>query len=258
MADYTLAGVRVLVTRPKAQAEELVTAINERGGTSIEFPVIETQERDAADIATDAGQLFEPDIVIFVSSNAVRFGHASAGSASIAAIGPATARVITQHGLEIDIRSPDGFTSEHLLATPELQQVRGKVIRIVRGNGGRDLLARTLQGRGATVEYLEVYARQLPRYSANDIAAIEQQIIAGDIDIITIMSVDSFVNLLALLPSTCHDTLRNTPLVTPAARVLKEVEKRFPGIPATLAQGPQAKDMVEAITTCTNSGQPDD
>jgi len=132
------------------------------------------------------------------------------------------------------------------------------VIRIVRGNGGRDLLARTLQGRGATVEYLEVYARQLPRYSANDIAAIEQQIIAGDIDIITIMSVDSFVNLLALLPSSCHDTLRNTPLVTPAARVLKEVEKRFPGIPATLAQGPQAEDMVEAITTCTNSGQPDD
>lgn len=258
MADTALAGVRVLVTRPRAQAEGLVAAVSARGGTAIEFPVIETRPREAADIAIDTGQLFEPDIVIFVSSNAVRFGHASVGAARIAAIGPATARIIRKHGLQVDIRSEDGFTSEHLLATPELQQVRGKVVRIIRGNGGREHLGRTLQERGATVEYLEVYVRTLPEYGAEDIAGIEQKIVSGDVDIITIMSVDSFVNLLALLPSTCHEALRNTPLVTPAARVLKEVEKRFPGIPTTLAKGPQAKDMVAAIVACTNPGHSDD
>jgi uroporphyrinogen-III synthase len=258
MTDNALDGVRVLVTRPKAQAEGLVTAIRSRGGETIEFPVIETEPRSAADIAVDCGRLSDPDITIFVSSNAVRFGHTSAGSAHIAAIGPATARVAAQHGLAVDILSPDGFTSEHLLETPELQQVDGKVVRIIRGNGGRELLATTLGERGAIVEYLEVYSRRIPGYPADEIAAVAQQISAGEIDVITMMSADSFVNLLALLPSTCHDALRKTPLVTPASRVIIEVEKRIPGIPTTLAQGPQANDMVAAIVTCTNPGHSDD
>ena len=120
------------------------------------------------------------------------------------------------------------------------------------------MLAQTLTARGATVEYLEVYARRLPEYTADEIAAVARQISAGEIDVITIMSADSFVNLLALLPSTCHDALRKTPLVTPATRVIIDIEKRFPGIPTTLAQGPQANDMVAAIVTCTNPGNPDD
>ncbi len=258
MTDNALDGVRVLVTRPSVQARDLVTAISARGGEAIEFPVIETEPRDAAEIAADIDRLATPDIVIFVSANAVRFGHEFAASARVAAIGPATARATQEHGLAVDIASPDGFTSEHLLKVPDMQQVDGKVVRIIRGNGGRELLAQTLSDRGASVEYLEVYARRMPVYSPDEVAAVGRQLAAGEIDVITVMSVDSLVNLLSLLPSTCHDALRKTPLVTPAARVIIDVEKRFPGIPITLAQGPQADDMVAAIVTSTNSGNPDD
>lgn len=236
----------------------LVNAIRARGGEAIEFPVMEVRERDAADITVNADQLFEPDIVILVSANAVRFGLPFAGSAKIAAIGPATASLVEELGRDVDICSPDGFDSEHLLAAPDLQQVNGKVIRIIRGNGGRELLANTLRGRGATVEYLEVYSRQVPKYSAEDIAAVERQLLSGEIGIVTVMSVDSLANLMALLPPTCHKALQETPLVTPASRVIKEVQDRFPGATTILAQGPQAKDMVEAITASFKAGQPDD
>jgi uroporphyrinogen-III synthase len=258
MADDALAGVGVLVTRPRAQAERLVNAIAERGGTAIEFPVIEIRARDAAEIARQTGELAEPDVVIFVSANAARFGLASAGDAKIAVIGPGTARFVEKCGHTVDIRSPDGFDSEHLLATAELQDVADKVVRIIRGNGGRELLAATLRERGATVEYLEVYSRRVPEYAPADIADIEKQLLAGDVDIITIMSVKSLVNLIALLPSTCLEAIKSTPLVTPAARVIKEAEKRIPGIQTILADGPQARDMVAAIVTCTNPGHPDD
>jgi uroporphyrinogen-III synthase len=258
MADDALAGVRVLVTRPKAQSEGLVDAITARGGAAIEFPVIETQAADAAELERAVGELSNPDIVIFVSWNAVRFGLNLAGSAKIAAIGPATARIIEARGRTVDIRSPDGFSSEHLLATPELQDVEGKVIRIIRGNGGRELLATTLRDRGATVEYLEVYSRHVAKHAPADVATIEKQFLAGNIDVVTIMSVDSIMNLIALLPSTCIEALGKTRLVTPAARVIKEVEDRIPGIPTTLAPGPQAKDMVAAIVTSTNPGHTDD
>lgn len=258
MADSALEGAGVLVTRPKAQSAELVSAIKERGGVAIEFPVIETIERNAADIALAMHDLAEPDIVIFVSTNAVRFGAGFAGSAKIAAIGPATARVIKQHGRTVDIRSRDGYSSEHLLATPELQDVEGKVIRVIRGNGGRELLARTLRDRGATVEYLEVYSRQAPDYADDEIAVVEQQLLAGDIDVVTIMSVDSLVNLIALLPSTCLGALRKTLLVTPATRVLKELEDRIPGSSVALAEGPQAQHMVATMVACTNPGHSHD
>lgn len=222
------------------------------------FPVMEAVGRDPADIATDTGRLFDPDIVIFVSVNAVRYGLTSAGCGKIAAIGPATTRVIEQHGFSVAIRSADGFTSEHLLATPELLDVRGKVIRIVRGNGGRELMAQTLRDRGATVEYLEVYSRRLPAYTEAEIGDVEQKLVSGEIDVVTMMSVESLLNLIALLPSTTYRAIANTLLVTPAARVIKEAEGRFPGIPTTLAAGPQASDMVAAIATSTNSGHPDD
>ena len=149
-----LDGVGVLVTRPQRQADGLVAAIESRGGVAIRFPVIEARPHPQADVIAMAETLHIPDIVIVVSANAVRFGLRFAGDAAIAAVGPATARSVENSGRQVDIRARDGFDSEQLLATPELQDVAGKVVRIIRGNGGRELLASTLRERGATVESL--------------------------------------------------------------------------------------------------------
>ena len=80
----------------------------------------------------------------------------------------------------------------------------------------------------------------------------------GEVHVVTAMSVETLLNLLRLLPGDCHAVLARTPLVTPATRVINEATKRFPGIPVTLANGPQAGDMVEAIIACTQPGNPDE
>jgi len=247
MANNDLAGVGVLVTRPTHQAHELVAAIEAQGGLAIRFPCIEIVPREAAEVLDDMSQLEDPDIAIFVSSNAVKHGLAYAGAARIAVVGPATAAAVAAAGRSVDIRPANGFDSEHLLAEAELQAVAGSTIRIIRGNEGRELIADTLRSRGAEVEYLSVYARRAPEYSASELAALEAQWRSGDIDVVTVMSVQSLTNLTSLLPEWCRKQLAQARLVTPAARVIKEVLDRFPGIPATLASGPQAKDMVRAI-----------
>jgi uroporphyrinogen-III synthase len=247
MADAPLAGFGILVTRPAGQAGELVAAIDAAGGRSMVFPVIEVAPRSPQDIEADLAGLADPDIVVFVSRNAVEHGLAWSGSGAIAAIGPATAAAIEAAARVVDIRPADGFDTESLLEEPALRDVRGKTIRIIRGNGGRELLATTLRERGARVDYLEVYARRAPEYTETEIAEVARQLEGGEIGAAVIMSVESFHNLLALLPESSHRALAETLLVTPASRVIKEVADRLPGCSVTLADGPGADEIVRAI-----------
>jgi uroporphyrinogen-III synthase len=247
MANNELAGLGVLVTRPRLQASELIEAIVACGGTAIEFPVIEIVPREQSLVGTEASELPDPDIAIFISTNAVHHGVAYGVTARTAVVGPATAAALESAGRSVDICSTDGYDSEHLLAEVELQNVAGKHVRIIRGDGGRELLATTLRDRGAIVSYLEVYERRAPEHPATQIAELEQQWRAGAIDVVTVMSVESLANLIALLPEWCVSELGNTLLVTPAARVIQEALSRYPGIPTSLANSPQASNMVDTI-----------
>ena len=256
MPEGPLQGVGILVTRPRTQAAELVKAIEAQGGTAYCFPVLEIVPFDELDIRNSVARLGKPDICIFVSRNAVEFGIRFADEGDIAVIGPATARAVVAAGRVVDIQSAAGYDSEHLLAEERLKNVSGKRVRIIRGSDGRELLAEELKRRGAIVEYLSVYERRLPDISTDTRADLEREWRQGHINIVTAMSVDSFVNLLLLLPEWCVNQLESTPLVTPAGRVIKEVLNRFPASRPILAPGPGADDMVEAIIAIetTDSG----
>jgi uroporphyrinogen-III synthase len=256
MPEASLQGVGVLVTRPRLQAAELAEAIETRGGTAYCFPVLEIAPLDELDIHNSVSHLGKPDIVIFVSRNAVEHGIRYTDGGAIAVIGPATARAVAAAGRVVDIQPDGGYDSEHLLAADRLQDVAGKRIRIIRGRNGRELLADELKKRGAIVEYLSVYERRLPVVDGDARADLEAQWRQGHISVIVVMSVESFTNLLELLPAWCVSQLETTPLVTPAGRVLKEVLKHFPASRPILAPGPGADEMVEAIIALqsTDSG----
>ena len=256
MADRPLQGVGVLVTRPRTQATELVNAIEQQGGQAYCFPVIEIAPFDDNVVHEQAAELHKPDIVIFVSRNAVEYGIEYTDGGLIAAIGPATAKAVRAAGRVVDIQPASGFDSEHLLAEAALQDVAGKHIRIIRGTSGRELLAEELTTRGAVVEYLSVYERHLPEVGPETLADLEARWRQGEINAVTVMSVQSLVNLAELLPTWCTAQLTTTPLVTPAGRVLKEALDRYPASRPTLAAGPGADEMVRAIIAIhsTDSG----
>lgn len=242
-----LSGVGVLVTRPRAQAAELIEAIESKGGTAFCFPVIEIVPRDQDATAADAAALPDPDIALFVSRNAVDHGLAYAEGAMKGAVGPTTSAAIVRAGQSVEIQPEQGFDSESLLAQPELQNVAGKQVRIIRGGDGRELLAETLRERGAIVHYLPVYERRRPKKEPSQLTNIEAAWRAGKIHVITVMSVESLKNLTLLLPPWCEQQIGSLRLVTPAARVIKEALDRYPGATAILAAGPQTADMVTAI-----------
>lgn len=247
MPGKQLQGVGVLVTRPRHQSLSLAAAIKREGGVPVRFATIEIVPRNAATVTEEAYRLPDPDITIFVSSNAVRYGIQHAEGARIAVVGPASAEAVEAAGMKVDIMPADGFDSEHLLTASELFDVAGKCVRIIRGQSGRELLAETLRSRGADVDYLSVYERTLPLYRADEVDALLASWRAGKVNVVTVMSVATLDNLLALLPEDALPMLARTPLVTPADRVIKQVQQKLPGMPTTLASAPDADAMVRAI-----------
>jgi uroporphyrinogen-III synthase len=243
-------GYGVLVTRPRGQAAELAEAVRARGGTPFVFPALEIRPREAALVRRELRSLPPADITIFISRNAVRHGLAYA-SGRLAAIGPTTAEEIRRLGRAVDIVPASGFDSESLLAEPAFADLAGRCVRIVRGNPGRALLATELERRGARVDAVEAYRREMPRWTdeeRRELAGLWQR---GGINALVIMSVESLENLARLLPAGCHPGPPGPLLVTPAARVLKEARQRFPGCPAALAAGPRASELVDCLVEHT-------
>ncbi|MDH3589571.1 MAG: uroporphyrinogen-III C-methyltransferase, partial [Gammaproteobacteria bacterium] len=244
-----LAGLSVLVTRPSHQADNLVRLIESHGGEALRFPTLEIEansDRDA--VIAQVGDLSDYDIAIFISINAVNHGAqflpAEGKRPLLAAIGPSTARALKDSGFATDIKATRGFTSEALLREPELRDVKGKKIVIFRGSGGRALLGRELEQRGATVAYAEVYRRDRPEVLDSN---IESRLAAGSIDVVTATSAETLFNLYELAQEPAVTGLLNTQLVTTSERVVKKAAALTFEHEAVLASGPDDQAVVEAI-----------
>lgn len=163
----------ILVTRPSPAGEELVSRLRTLGLVAWSFPLIEfTPGRELPSLPERLTALRADDMVFVLSQHAVAFAHAYLQQAGLRfpaephyfAIGRSTALALhTVSG--INVRYPhDREISEVLLQLPELQSVHGKHALILRGNGGRELLAETLAERGAQVEFCECYQRSAKLY----------------------------------------------------------------------------------------------
>lgn len=170
MSSLPLAGVSVAITRPRDQAKKLTHLIESAGGHVILFPLIEIVALDdVSPFEHVIAKINDYDWVVFISSNAVQHGmphllkHTIPSHLKFAAIGPVTAKELKDFGVE-DVLIPEGrFDSESLLSIPQLQDMQGKKVMIVRGVGGREVLADTLKSRGATVTFAECYQRINPQ-----------------------------------------------------------------------------------------------
>ena len=249
MTDLPLDGVGVLVTRPQHQADDLVAAIEAAGGRAYRFPVFDIVPREPAEVKRDIGSMGPSDIVIFVSANAVRFGLGIIGHPQprVAAIGPATAAALKQAGVTVDIRPQDGFTSEHLLFEPALNEISGQAVTIVRGERGRELLAETLRCRGADVRYLSVYSTRPHTFTAAEIDEVVEALRSRRIAAVIVMSVATFDHLERALPPDCLDALAGTLLVAPGGRVIQTLAERLPGAICIESPGPGANDLTGAL-----------
>lgn len=171
----------VLNTRPSHQSQALSELVAKEGMHVINCPTLEIKfNYQALSSQLKPNLANNPtgfDKVIFISRNAVQgFTNqqnyqdfaALFAKADFYAIGKATQLAGQEAGLALNTLSLECFDSEHFLAHPSMQDLQGQKILLVKGENGRDLLANTLQARGADLTELEVYKRCSAKIASQD------------------------------------------------------------------------------------------
>lgn len=227
MTAPPLLGWRVLVPRPTGQEHALCAALATLGAESAAIPALSIDV-----LIGSARRLAQAQVVaikachqlIFVSANAVRHAVALAhelGEDITAwppchAVGPATATALAAEG--ISALSPlVGASGRALAQRPELQQLDGQRLMIIRGSGGRRWLGDTLSSRGAELSYCEVYQRGCPKSSA---MPLRRCLRTGRLNAAIATSAAMLDNLLMLAGAEVS-TLRALPLCVPGQRLLE-------------------------------------
>ncbi|MFT5083178.1 MAG: uroporphyrinogen-III synthase [Lentisphaeria bacterium] len=226
---------RVIVTRPAHQCSSWVARLHAAGLETLTIPLLDivavSQEQSLEVIKQEILRLDENELVIFVSQNAVlhafewieRYWPQFPLGLRCMAIGSKTEQYIEKILKQVYaatnplLRSVDlTMTSESLLSSAQLQEVKNKKILIFRGVGGRTKLSEELECRGAIVRHCELYHRVLPGVAAVQLSNAE---LNWKQDLFTVFSGETLQNLHTSLHLSGDFPWRSLPILVPSERV---------------------------------------
>ncbi|MGQ4277447.1 uroporphyrinogen-III synthase [Pseudidiomarina sp. E22-M8] len=219
----------ILILRPAEQAAELKHLLNQRAAqikvpatvesaSMLKISAYDDPSHSLAEILDKAW-----DGAMMVSVNAAHYfaqqardwaPQAAMPRCRWYAVGPVSARAISDV-VKRPVTCPwREHNSDALLALPELQQVDGQQWLLVRGHNGRELFADTLRARGAEVTYLEVYQRQPQPQNAAILADWRDKV-----DTIMVSSAEQLGAFLAAVPHEAKAWLTHCTWVVASARL---------------------------------------
>ncbi len=243
--------MNILITRPRALASTLCQKIQDLGHRPECIPTIEIQPSPKYTLAEGQALFNNIQIAIFTSQAAVRYATPLIQAdpslwpaITYMAIGPGTQQALQALGIP-SVRIPEAppYESESLLMLSVLQNIKDLSIAIVKGEGGRTLLAETLKARGAIVHPLEIYLRGLPTYNIETMLASWDQH-PPDLSVST--SASALEHLIALFPPTALHYLQKHPIVVVGSRMLALAHQRGFEKPL-LATGADDSAIISAI-----------
>ncbi len=190
-----LFGKRIVVTRAAHQASALTERLSEMGADVIEMPAMRIARLDLSQLREEMKRLADYQWLIFTSQNAVKIfweqllgagrdARALAGL-NVAAVGPATAGALLEHGIAVDT-IPDRFVAEGLLEKlEERDDVSGARVLYVTSEASREALPDGLRELGAEVSVIHAY-RSIR--DGKDSSRLKRALDSGTINLVTFTS----------------------------------------------------------------------
>jgi uroporphyrinogen III methyltransferase / synthase len=207
-----LFGRRIVVTRSRAQASDLVARLEELGAETIQAPAIRIEPpEDPRPLREAARNLTGFDWIVLTSVNGADALFAALAAEGldaralagqrVAAIGPATAERLRTFGIRADLQ-PETFTGAAIATAilAETGPMNGTRILLPRADIAPKELPNTLTAAGARVTEIVAY-RTITDFANRDIVttALER----GEIDWITFTSSSTVRNFLEAIGADC-------------------------------------------------------
>jgi len=209
-----LMGKRIVVTRAREQASDLLQLLNAAGADCLECPTIQIAPPDDWEHLDRAIQhLSEYHWLVFTSVNGVGFFFKrlfelgkdvrALQHIQTACIGPATEKRLKDFGLTCDIL-PDSYRAESVVEVFKHQALAGKKILLPRAREARLILPQELSRMGADVDEIPVYVTRIAEENtATLLAGLEEQ----RIDCVTFTSSSTVRNFKKLIPEAAFEQL---------------------------------------------------
>ena len=197
----------MLITRAQKQANSLANLLQKHGAEVVEVPFIEMIPPDSwAELDESLRHAIDYDWLILTSVNGVaaffeRAGHLGVTidelqHLKIAAIGPATADAISDHGLVVDV-VPDLYVAERVVHALRRKVQPGERVLIVRAKVARDVIPQELARMGAKVDVREAYQTIIPEGAREKLAAVLTG--SSPPDVITFTSSSTVENMMQIV-----------------------------------------------------------
>jgi uroporphyrinogen III methyltransferase/synthase len=210
-----LFGKRVLVTRPRDQAAELVERLESMGAEAIEAPMIRiAPPEDYAPLDRACTSIAEYDWIVFSSANAVDafVERLLAGpndlralkNVKLCVVGPATAERLARHGLKADLTPPEYRAEALLRELSNVGNLSGLRILLPRADIGRELIGEELKKQGAAVTEVVAYRTMIAEPERDGEPDVYHLLLERRIDVVTFTSasaVRNFVHVLGAEPA---------------------------------------------------------
>ena len=202
-----LLGKRIVVTRARQQASDLVRRLSDLGAECLEYPTIKVvPANDAAPLDDAVQNLSTYDWILFTSVNGVKFffEHLFAMDKDVralshlntAAIGPATAEKMFEYGLKSDI-IPQNYRAEAVVDAFRKIKLEGKKILLPRAKEARPVLPVELRKMGAEVDEVAAYLTEKARADTDQLI---ERLREKTVDLVTFTSSSTVQNFKDLLP----------------------------------------------------------
>jgi uroporphyrinogen III methyltransferase/synthase len=255
--DRPLFGRRIVVTRSREQAGELVEMLEERGAEAIQAPTIRiapAEDLPALDRAcADAGAY---DWIVFTSANAVDYvmqrvlangDVRDLKGVRICAIGPSTAQRISRYGLRVDL-TPDEAKSEAVIdALRAAGSIKGQRFLLPRADIAREVLADQLRDAGGDVSEVSAYRTLLAGSERDADQDIYRMLLERQIDAVTFTSASTVKNFAQIFGEEQAADLLRTTVVASIGPVTAEAAQQL-GIHTTvMPERYTIPDLVDAL-----------
>ena len=230
-----LMGKKIVVTRAREQASELVKGLSELGAECIEYPLIKIVPIENNPLLDQSiNNLSSYDWLIFTSVNSVSIffkallskngqDARSLSKIKTAAIGPATQNKMFEFGLKSDI-VPETYRAESVIEAFSNIDLKNKKILLPRAKKARSVLPEELTNMGAIIDDIHIYSTEADNENSD---LLLSRLREKCVDMVTFTSSSTVKNFYSIIQREKIDKLMDNVVVACIGPVTAETAKKF-------------------------------